>query len=113
MGFFFILQIGFDFDTRFPEVNTLAFKDYWESGSEKLESIFQRFYPAMTFHTQWPKEIERFAIFLRLFPAKNKSTSEVFPKAIEKLITFKTVYLIAHCDISNFEKWQFNLSLFT
>lgn len=101
---FLILQIGFDFETRFPEVNTLAFKDYWESGSEKLDSIFQRFYPAISFSTQWPKEIERLFIFLRLFPAKNKSTSEVFSKAIEKFITFKTVYFITHCGVSKIKK---------
>lgn len=69
----------------------MALKSFCESRSEKLKSILQRFYPTIVFSTPWPPHIEFFLILLRLFPTKNKALSEVFVKAIEKLIIFKTV----------------------
>lgn len=86
---FLIMQIDLDFGNHFPKVDTLAIKSYWETGSKKLKLIFERFYPTTAFSTQWPLEVDVFLIFIRLFPAKKPS--EVFTKAIEKLITFRTV----------------------
>lgn len=51
--------------------------------------------------TSWPTEIENFFILPKLLTAKNKSSVEVFPKVIDKLITFQMKDIHNHVDFAN------------
>lgn len=84
-------QILFDFKIRYPNLIENVFKNFWSSQNENLRIIFNRFYSSLEFTTLWPSEIENLFILQRLFPAKNKSSAEVFKKAVDKLIIFKPV----------------------
>lgn len=89
------MQIQFDLKNQFQDLNETTATSFWQSNSESVKSIFERFYPTLLFSTPWSTEIDIFLIFIRLFPLKNKAAAEVFNKAVEILITFRTVYYSA------------------
>lgn len=87
----FIFQILFDFELKYPDVDSCAFKDFWETGGPNLRLSLERYYSSCMFSTEWPQDIEDFFILPRLLSAKNKSSAEVFPKVVDKMISFKMV----------------------
>lgn len=86
-----IYQIDFDFGIRHSEVDGAALGIFWGKHGNKLHKILIDSYPKLSFKSGWSQEVDNVLTLLRLFPAKNKPTAELFNKAMEKLLVFRMV----------------------
>lgn len=84
------LQIQYDFEIRNPSIEKEAFQNFWTTHNGNLRRILTLYYSSYDVSTSWPPEIENFFILQRLFPVK-KASAEVFIKAMDKLMIFRTV----------------------
>lgn len=86
-------QIGFDFDARFPNVNSDGLLNNWITVKGRVREILEKQYK-FVIKSSWPEDIEDFLALLKLMSATNRTTMAGivgYNKAVEKLIVFQQV----------------------
>lgn len=81
----------FDFQIRYTHCKADAFIDQWPDLNTKLYAVLDKFYKTQVFETVWSRNVNALFILMKLLPPKNNKAADVFLKATDNLITFRSV----------------------
>lgn len=76
-------------------MNVNALIEIWPEMSQSLVEVLDKFYPKLAFEKEWPEDINRFLILLRLLPfkqgARSIASAETFKNSVKRLVVFSNV----------------------
>lgn len=79
-------------------MNANALIDIWPQITAQLKYVLGKYYQKQEFETDWPEDIERFLILLRLLPFKqgcrSLASTETFQNCVKRLLIFSNVLLL-------------------